>query len=381
MVIEHTLQHENGMLSYEGGDLARFKKPCFVFSKKRLVEQYARIRDAFDTFISTEVAYSYKTNDSVALGKVFANAGSSFLVCNLRHLAEVALFSKKIIYYSTCLTLADAKKVLKSGVRRFIVDSPSAFAVLMEARGDRKLDVLFRVATGVASDGLYPTDTCFGMSFAEAKKLMLGVGSDESLRLGVHNHLISQNADIATWKKNSDRLVDFIADLRRSGVAVTCLDLGGGYPIQYIGDAVPGIDALVGALKYELLTLQKIFPEMKLIVEPGRFLVGPAGVLVTHVFHTKPVEGRNVAMLDVSVYNASLDSLIVDLQLPFVTNSRGKKVRHMIRGNTPDSLDVFRKEVVLPELSEGDLVVFFNAGAYTFNADFLALEKLEVKLI
>jgi len=53
----------------------------------------------------------------------------------------------------------------------------------------------------------------------------------------------------------------------------------------------------------------------------------------------------------------------------------------MIRGNTPDSLDVFRKEVVLPELSEGDLVVFFNAGAYTFNADFLALEKLEVKLI
>ena len=381
MVIEHTLQHENGMLSYEGRDLASFKKPCFVFSKKKLVEQYSRIKEQFSMFIDTEVAYSYKTNDAVSLGKVFASAGSSFLVCNLRHLTEVSSFSKKIIYYSTCLTVTDAQKVLKKGVRRFIVDSPDAFAVLMEARGDTTLDVLFRVATGVVSDGLYPTDTCFGMSFAEAKTVMARASELPGLKLGVHNHLISQNADLRIWKKNIDSLVGFLVDVKRSGVSVEYLDLGGGFPIQYIGEEVPDIEMVVGALQNDLLTLKKFFPDLKLIVEPGRFLVGPAGVLVTRVAHTKPVSGMNVAMLDVSVYNASLDSLIVDLQLPFMTNSAGKTVRHMLRGLTPDSLDVFRKEVVLPMLQVGDVVAFFNAGAYTFNADFLALEKLEVKLI
>ncbi|MDA1196994.1 MAG: hypothetical protein O2779_03460 [Nanoarchaeota archaeon] len=381
MVIEHTLQQENGMLSYAGKDVARFGKPCFVFSKKRLLSQYTRIKEGFGAFIPTQVAYSYKTNDCVDIGKVFAKAGSSFLVCNLRHLREVGGFSKNIIYYSACLTLADAKKVLKSGVRRFIIDSPGAFSVLMEARGDTRLDVLFRVATGVVTDGLYPTDTCFGMSFADAKVLMHSAFGLSGLKLGVHNHLISQNVDLDVWTRNSDLLVGFIAELKRSGVTVDYLDLGGGFPIQYIGEDVPLLDTIVESLQYDLLTLKKIFPEMTLIVEPGRFLVGPAGVLVTRVIQTKAVEGRNVAMLDVSVYNASLDSLIVDLQLPFMTNSKGKKVRHMIRGMTPDSLDVFRKEVVLPTLVVGDLVVFFNAGAYTFNADFLALEKIEVKLI
>ena len=118
--------------------------------------------------------------------------------------------------------------------------------------------------------------------------------------------------------------------------------------------------------------------EIKMIVEPGRFIAAPAVKLVTKVLR---IYDNNI-IVDASVYNSDMDALIVPVKLLVEGElKKGEGEAYVIKGVTPCSMDLFRYRVYLKDLKEGDEIVFLNAGAYNFSTEFCDLEKIEVETI
>ena len=118
-------------------------------------------------------------------------------------------------------------------------------------------------------------------------------------------------------------------------------------------------------------------PSPGIVFEPGRKVAGESISLIGQVVHKKKFFDQNIAILNCSVYNSSLDTLIVNLHLTAKKIEESKNIfeNYVLRGSTPDSLDVFSRKVRLPELKSGDHIVFPHAGAYSFWSDFISLKK------
>jgi diaminopimelate decarboxylase len=179
------------------------------------------------------------------------------------------------------------------------------------------------------------------------------------------------------WKKNLKVIANFLAKMKSMGVKIDIVNLGGGYPVEY-HEPVPNTASISKLIANFQEKVSEIYPGIHYVFEPGRKTVAEAVTLVAKVVHTKRFKGKNVAILDCSLYNCSLDTLIVGLYLPVKKIGRGSssKVKsYIIRGSTPDSLDVFGRGVRFPELKNGDYVAFLKCGAYSFGCDFISLPR------
>jgi diaminopimelate decarboxylase len=379
MLSAEAISVKNGKIKYRGHDLSKFQTPSFVFSKELVKKQYQILLQAFSGIVPTEIAYCAKTNADRGILKVLGAEGSSFMICSLAELKLVRKSVKKsgIIYVSPFLSKEEFLAVRKFAVERFVIESREQYEMIKENVGKKNMELLVRINTGTEANGLYPNSNTFGMKMDDAYEILEEAAKHKNIsKIGLHNHMVTQNTSLGSWERALRVLVDFSKLLTLRGITIDYLNIGGGFPVEY-GERLPGFDALVETISFGVDSLQNIFPGMQLIMEPGRFIVGPAGVLVTKVINVRDL----VVTVDASVYNCSMDSIIVGLQLPVQTNARGEKVAQLIRGKTPDSLDVFRHEVLMPRVQEGDLIVFLQAGAYTFSSDFLHLPKPGVKLL
>jgi diaminopimelate decarboxylase len=203
---------------------------------------------------------------------------------------------------------------------------------------------------------------------------------DGKIRLGIHNHLISQNTYLDMWERNTQTMADFVDELKKEGVKIDFVDFGGGYPIEY-SNPVPEL-SIIGNIIYKAQErMTTTFPDMKYIFEPGRKLIGESVAIIGKITHIKNFLDKKIAILSCSLYNCSMDTLIVNLFLTVIKldcngdNEALNKENYIIRGSTPDSLDVFSRGVDLPQLKNGDYLAFLHAGAYSFGSEFISLSK------
>jgi diaminopimelate decarboxylase len=126
--------------------------------------------------------------------------------------------------------------------------------------------------------------------------------------------------------------------------------------------------------------LKKKIPQLKIFLEPGRFLVGPAMVLLSKV---RVVKNNKVLVMDTSTYDCSMDSIAFGINLPVTSTKRpsDKYKKYLIRGSTICTSDVLRKEAILNEVNEGECLVFLNAGAYMIGTDLFSNERPPVSVI
>ncbi len=279
------------------------------------------------------------------------------------------------------------------GVRRFVIDCEEQLDLIInniKNIKNIKIDLLIRVNTDVTDINSeqrdekerYHSDIFLGIEIKKAFTTIIRASKLKFVnRLGIHHHYLTQNTNLERWEKDMKKLAELIKKLEENQIKIKLLDIGGGIPINYADNNVPKPEQIIQIIK-KCLNL-KCLSNLKidLIIEPGRFIVAPAGILLTSVLYTKKINKNNVAIVDSSVYNSSMDSIIVNLNLPCVTDSNEKKEKQTIRGRTPFSLDIFRKNILMPKLKQGNLVVFLNAGAYIFTSDFLNLKKPEIKVI
>ncbi|HLN18921.1 MAG TPA: hypothetical protein VK255_01995 [Patescibacteria group bacterium] len=365
------------------------KTPCFVIDKKKLE---CTIEDLKKN-LKGEIAYSHKTNPDPIIIKTIFDNGCNFLVSSVEEMRSLKKLTdvspERIIFQSPSLTKEQYNEIRQMGVYRLSIDSVDQLDMILEdvgnkINGDGHLELLVRINTGVKVKNPelpYSSDSYLGFPLKEAVNVFKGLSVLRErglVKLGIHNHLLSQNTYLDMWQENLDVIAKYLIDLKRMGIEIDLADFGGGYPVEY-HTAVPELSEISKMFDAFQEKIAKVFPNMHYIFEPGRKTVAESVHLVAKVAHTKKFLGQDVAILNCSVYSHSLDTLIVDLHLPGQKIEKGVEnapvKNYVVRGSTPDSLDVFSHKIDLPELKNGDYIGYLRCGAYSFGCNFISLDK------
>ncbi|MFH1721473.1 MAG: hypothetical protein ABH950_02580 [Candidatus Altiarchaeota archaeon] len=329
-----TMEQLTGIIESE-----KIESPAFIYDAEKIGSQLNILRTIFRDS-DTRIYYSYKTNPS--LGKLVYSLGCGLQVTSLNHLNEVLKFadSKNVIFCGRTLSDEEIRFLIGSNVH-IIANSINQIERIRKI--EKNLPIGIRIDTGITSE-------CTGFN---TSNLGLGIRTEdlegiEANIIGIHNHIASQIVDLNSYRLNAEIIID-LADKMN----VSYINIGGGFPIQY-GNIVPTLKEFADAFK----RWKKI-----LCFEPGRILVGPAGVLFAQV---KDVQG-DIATIDASVFNSVRDRILskYKIQLP-VLEGGGK--RYKVVGNTPCSVDYFG-QYELPCLKAGSKIFFSQAGAYCRTKD------------
>jgi ornithine decarboxylase len=364
--------------------------PCFVINKKQLSDTV----DDIKRLLPGEILYSFKTNNHPFIAKVVSSKRCGFLLSSMEEVQKLIncydIDPKRILFQSPSLTEKQFKKIKLLGIYRFVIDSWKQLELITSSLKDfsQKPELLVRINTGVKVNKpelTYSSDSFLGFPIKEVGEVFehLNVLRNKDLiTLGLHNHLLSQNTYLRMWHKNLDIISNFVKELKNKNIKLDIVDFGGGYPIEY-SSPVPSLEELSKIISKTTGKIKTIYPHIHFIFEPGRKVAGESISLISQVVQKKKFLDQNVAILDCSVYNGSLDTLIVNLHLKAKKIEESKKIfeNYVLRGSTPDSLDVLSKKASLPDLKNGDHIVFPHAGAYSFTSDFISLKKPDYIII
>jgi len=369
---------------FAGIDLLELRQtPVLLHSAHALAEQHAALRGAFRAIgRDVTIAFSWKTASPIIGEHYFARLEGNLHMTSMTHVAEAdaAGCGDAIIYYTEPGLEATALPRLLTGRVHLSIDSMVQLDLVAHHCAERRRSarIGIRLDTELAprdKDGnqtfYSPLRSCKGFTVGEAAAALARVRSNPAVTVnGLHTHLASQNTDLESWALCAGRMVDFAID---HALELDFFDLGGGFPIQYAsadGFRVPTIDEIAAALRPALDRLFARWPAVRLVIEPGRFLCGPGGLLVTRVMARKERAGQEVLVLDDSRYSASRD-IIVPYSFPVsvVHVGRSAAAAHAgspkLVGKSASSNEVLCERADIAGASIGDLVLFGQTGAYT----------------
>ena len=341
-------------------------KPRFILSKSRVLEQLNKVKQCCDV-----VSYSSKTNQDVT--KILEpNADCMFSVHFENELKHISDFSR-VIFLAQAWDHEQIRRLYDKGIRWFIVDNETDLDVLLSflEKNDVSINLLLRLKikeNTVKTERYY----VFGMTCDVVNKRIVEFSANEKINsLGIHFHRKTQN--MAEWNLVYEMEHTLSSEIFEK---INYLNIGGGLPSEYANtnmNVLNGIFSKINKLR-EWLTSKDI----KLMLEPGRFIAAPAAKLVTSILAIHD----DTIIVNASVYNSDMDAIIVPVKLKVEGElERGEGRAYVIKGVTPCSLDLFRYRVYLNDPKVGDSIVFLNAGAYNFATDFCDLEKLEVEVV
>ena len=369
-------------LHVEGVSLAdiagRFGTPCYVYSKAALVAAFDAYRAALASRDAL-ICYAVKANSNLAILNLFARLGAGFDIVSAGELARVLAAggdSSKVIFSGVGKTRAEMAQALEAGIRCFNIESVSELEKLNEVAGAHgaRAPVALRVNPDVDA-GTHPyistglRTSKFGVPHGEALPLYRRAAALPNIAVaGIDCHIGSQLLDPAPAAEAAAKIVGLVDALAAEGIALEHIDLGGGMGIRYRDeDAAPAVADYLAPI----LAVVAGRPE-KLIVEPGRSLVGNAGWLLTRVETLKHGEGKNFAVVDAAMndlmrpalYDAWHDIAKVGVKVsPGGTAARTYAHTYDIVGPVCESGDFLGQGRELA-LEEGDLLAVMSAGAY-----------------
>ena len=347
----------------------RFGTPCYVYSRAAL-ESAWRDFDAAFAGIPHLICYAMKANPNLAVLDLYARLGSGFDIVSGGELARVLVAGgdpEKVVFSGVGKTEAEMAAALGVGILCFNVESASELTRLdaLAGRAGRVAPVSFRVNPDVdplthpyISTGL--KESKFGIAFADAPQLYRRTAALPNIAVhGLDIHIGSQITELAPYREAAQKVLELVDRLAADGIPLTHIDLGGGLGIRYRDETpVPLVDyaaMVIGLFKGR---------REKLIFEPGRHLVGDAGVLLTRVEYLKPGVPKSFAIVDAAM-NDLLRPALYDAWHP-VTPVRprdGPEHRWDIVGPVCESGDFLAHDRSLA-LAEGDLLAVGAAGAY-----------------
>ncbi|MCX7165165.1 MAG: diaminopimelate decarboxylase [Rhodocyclales bacterium] len=356
---------------------ARFGTPCYVYSRAALTRAYAAYRDTLQAHGLADrslICYAVKANSNLAILNVFARLGAGFDIVSGGELARVIAAggsADRIVFSGVGKSRAEMRAALEAGIHCFNVESASELDQLSEVAGSvgRRAPVSLRVNPDVdarthpyISTGLKSAK--FGVAFNEAFDLYRHAAALPHIAVkGIDCHIGSQLLDPAPAAEAADKVLALVDRLAAVGIALEHIDLGGGMGIQYRAD-----EPAPAASDYLAPMLAKLAGRReKLVFEPGRSLVGNAGLLLTRVEVLKPGEEKHFAVVDAAMNDLMRPALydawhdIVKVSADETPTARA--MRYEIVGPVCESGDFLGHDRLLA-LNEGDLLAILSAGAY-----------------
>jgi diaminopimelate decarboxylase len=387
-------EYRGGRFYAEEVDLARIAAvvgtPFYCYSSATLTRHFRVFRDAF-AGLNAMVCYAMKANSNQAVLKTLVNLGAGMDVVSegeLRRALAAGTPPAKIIFSGVGKTRAEMALGLETGIRCFNVESEPELEALSEVADARNLraPVAIRVNPDVdarthAKISTGKSENKFGVSIDEARRWFAERGQLSHVQLdGLHVHIGSQILSVEPFRLALQRVAAFWRELEQAGHPINSIDVGGGLGVRYRA----GVDQPVAAADYVGVIREALADyHGKLLLEPGRYLVAEAGVLLTRVIRVKPGIERNFLVLDAamndlqrpSLYDAWHDIVpVADEPRPMTT--------YDIVGPVCETCDTFARARELPECAAGDLLLIKATGAYgtsmasTYNSRPLAAEVL-----
>jgi diaminopimelate decarboxylase len=283
--------------------------PLFVYSKAAMLSALAAYQRGF-VGRNAQICYAMKANSTLGVLQVFAQAGCGFDIVSAGELARVIAAGGdvgKVIFSGVGKTRVEMRQALGAGIGCFNVESEAELAVLNEVAVELgcRAPISIRVNPNVdpkthpyISTGLKGNK--FGVAHERTLATYQRAAQLPGLRIvGIDCHIGSQITDSAPYLDAMDRMLDLVTAIEATGIHLDHIDLGGGLGIDYNGDTPPAADALWAQLLAKLDA--RGFGQRKLMIEPGRSLVGNAGVCVTEVLYLKPGEQKNFCIVDAAM--------------------------------------------------------------------------------
>lgn len=280
--------------------------PLFVYSKKRLLDNSRRYLDAFSK-IGAHICFAVKANSNLSILKIFANAGHGFDIVSvgeLERLIAAGVKNAKVIFSGVGKTEGEIERALDYGIYSFNIESRFEIEMIQEVarRMGRKAPVSVRVNPNVdpkthpyISTGLKSSK--FGVPHDEAVEIYKIIKEQPNLEIaGIDCHIGSQITEVEPFLEAARKMVDLVDKLANEGIEIKHLDLGGGVGISYEGEEIFSFDEYAEGLKKIVGSRN-----LKIILEPGRSLVGDAGVLVTRVLGVKRQGDKNFVVIDAAM--------------------------------------------------------------------------------
>lgn len=350
-----------------------FGTPCYVYSRAALERNWRAFDDAFDHYPHL-ICYAVKANSNLAILNLLARLGSGFDIVSIGELQRVLAAGGepgKIVFSGVGKREDEIRAALKVGIRCFNVEVTGELDRINDLAKDMGViaPVSFRVNPDVdakthpyISTGL--KENKFGIDIQQAIHEYRRANQMDNIELiGIDCHIGSQLTEIAPFLDAIDRVLVLVDQLLDEGIRLKHLDLGGGLGICYRDEQPPSPTDYVQTL------LRKVSGrQCEIMLEPGRAIVGNAGVLLTKVEYLKPTSGKNFAIVDAAMNDLIRPSLYDAWQdiIPVNSQSIAKPQLWDIVGPVCETGDFLGKNREL-KLDQGDLLAICSAGAYGFS--------------
>ena len=361
-------------------DLAKeFGTPLYVYSKKALTEAY----QAYDKACvdgqgkrRARVHYAMKANSNLAILNLFAKLGAGFDIVSAGELARVLAAggsANKVVFSGVGKSTQEMTAALKAGVKCFNLESIPELTRLNSVAGSLglKAPISLRVNPDVdpkthpyISTGLKGNK--FGIAYDDVIKTYQEAAKMPHCEIvGIDCHIGSQITEISPYMDALDRVLDLIKQLDASGIKIHHLDIGGGLGISYTNETPPAITEFANTLLNHIES--KGFGHLEVLFEPGRSLVGNAGLLLTTIEYLKPGETKNFCIVDAAMNDLMRPAMYEAFHaiVPVKSNSKAPAVTYDIVGPICESGDWLGRDRSL-SVQPGDQLAILSAGAYGF---------------
>jgi diaminopimelate decarboxylase len=356
------------------GLAARHGTPLYVYSAAMIRARLYAFAQAFRSTPHT-LCYSVKANSTLGILRLVAGEGAGFDVVSGGELQRVLRVSpkaaSKVVFSGVGKTAAEMELALRSRILLFNIESASELNLLSATakRLKKPAAVAVRVNPDVSakthpyiSTGLHQHK--FGVPIPEARTLYAQAAKQPCLKVaGVSVHIGSQITDVGSFHEALERVADLVRVLRDEGHDIRYLDAGGGLGISYEG-ALGNFEKQIAAYAKAILGPLRGL-NLHLLLEPGRAIVGPAGVLLTRVLYRKTNNHKRFLIVDAAMNDLVRPSLYGAYHeiVPVRRESRETEVADVV-GPICETGDFFARDRKLPRVSEGDLLAILDVGAY-----------------
>jgi len=368
--------YRNGQLYAEDVSVAEIATsvgtPFYVYSTATLVRHFQLFDEALDGMDHC-ICYAMKAASNQAILKTLGNLGAGMDVVSggeYRRALSAGIPPEKVVFSGVGKTLEEITLALKNGIRQFNVESDSELEQISSIASS--MDKIAPIAVRINPDVDAKThekiatgkaENKFGIPLSRAREVYSKASQMPGINIvGIDLHIGSQLTDLKPFKKAYQKLADLTQILRQDGHKIKRLDLGGGLGIPYEKNkSAPPLPVEYGKMVKEVLG----HLDCEIEIEPGRLIVGNAGILVSSVLGVKIGDNRNFLILDAAM-NDLIRPAMYDAYhdiIPVKQSSSPEAVYDVV-GPVCETGDTFAKKRTMPKLTESDLVAFRSAGAY-----------------
>lgn len=349
---------------------AKVGTPVYIYSKKAILDKINQYKEAFKEY-DTLICYALKANSNMSILRIIEESGLGADIVSGGELykAKKAGFpSNRIVYAGVGKTDYEIEFAVREGILSFNVESQMELEVIdqIAKKYNKKANISIRINPDVdpkthpyISTGLRKSK--FGIDISIAREVYRQAVKYENLNIvGIHCHIGSQITDLSVYKEAAEKTAELVFELKKDGIELNYFNMGGGLGIRYRPeDEVPSPKELAD-------TIIPIVRQtgLKLIIEPGRSIVGEAGALITKVIFLKDKGDKHFVIVDSGMNDLLRPSIYNAYHHIVAVKQNEKKIKADIVGPICETGDFFGLDRDIDWVNRGDYIAILSAGAY-----------------